>query len=182
MSDRQKGMDCIGQAIAIEKEIGDRYLYCSDILSLADALFNQSELDGAEEKTKEANIMAKELPRPDVIFSSDILLLKIAHARGKTDEALDGLWEMLAKTEDAEEQATIHYELWKLLRATARVAPISDEIAGSGLVPSQKEGALPTGADEHKKAAIEIFEKLFNKTAKYEYKKRIEEIRRVAIG
>jgi len=67
----------------------------------------------------------------------------------KIDKNADALLGMLSESKDDEQIATIHYELWKM-----------------------------TSKKEHSEKAIELYKQLYEKTPKYEFKKRIEEMKK----
>ena len=70
-----------------------------------------------------------------------------------------------------EQQATLHYELWQMLR---QLIVNSEQLA----VESDDEKLLTIHSKllTHKSTALELYQKLYEKTPKFEYKKRIEEL------
>ncbi len=72
----------------------------------------------------------------------------------KIKNGIEPLEQMLAGTEDQKEQANINYELQIM----------NDELG------------KPERADKHRQAALEMYQKLYEKTPKSEYKQRIEEL------
>lgn len=80
----------------------------------------------------------------------NLLSVKISFAQGNKT-APNRLYEMLEQTEDENQIAILQYEIWKM---------------------NQKE--------DHRQKALEFYQKLYEKTPKFEYKKRIEELTTIA--
>ncbi len=67
---------------------------------------------------------------------------------------------MLANTEDKSDIADLNYELWQMARQTSQVL----------------ETCEVSTAEEHRQAALKLYLELYEKTPKFEYKKRIGEL------
>ena len=81
------------------------------------------------------------------ILEGNVLLTKIDFALGKKEEAISHLSAMLTSVTDEVMLASLRYELWKM-----------------------------TEQEDHRQNALEGYQKLYTKTPRFDYKKRIEEL------
>ncbi len=102
----------------------------------------------AREHAEECATISEELSKEDTLFSARVLLTRIAAAGGQRDAALQQLAALLEESTDDEQRAELHYRLRKLDAADM----------------------------DHRTEALRLFETLFEKTPKYDYRKRIDEL------
>ncbi len=91
---------------------------------------------------------AHKMSNGDLVFSAELLLIRIDSAEGDRERALQKLQEMLAEAADEEQMAELHYWLWKIGEET-----------------------------EHKNEAQSRYESLWQRIPKFEFLKRIAELR-----
>ncbi len=158
--DYNKAMDYYERAISICREINLKH-YLSYVLSYkVKVLFKRKEFEKAKEVNQECIKKAKKIGDNKHIFSLSVLSSKIDFALAKDEtsqnNAMLKLQQMLTETEDNEEKATLNYEL----------GIMNYELKGKKI------------SRNYKNEALRLYEELYKKTPKFEYKKRIEELRR----
>jgi hypothetical protein len=126
----------------------------------AQLLFLKQNLYEAQISNEESLKIAINLDIKYLIFNCTLLSAKIAFAQGDKT-APNRLYEMLEQTEDDEQTAELHYELWKMLDAQTSKVLKTFEVST---------------AEDHRQKALELYQQLYEKTPKFEYKKRIEEL------
>lgn len=146
-----KAMECYEEAIEKHKKIGFKYGLTNLFEGKANCLFEQKQFAQAKKFADECVELSTELSKPDTIFSGKVLQAKIAFALGKQKQVISMLLEMLAKAKDNSQKATLHYELYQMETGERK-----EEI-------SQK--------------ALELYQKLYENLPKFQYKKRIEELK-----
>ncbi|MDI6740615.1 MAG: hypothetical protein QME74_09665, partial [Candidatus Edwardsbacteria bacterium] len=114
--------------------------------SKADLLFELKEINEAKGLNDEALQIAKEIGRPDEIFNCKILNAKLVGLNDK-EAGICELEAMLKEYNEDAQEAALRYELWKM-----------------------------NGWEENKTAALGLYKKLYEKTPKMDYKKRIDEL------
>ena len=108
----------------------------------------QQRLGEAQTLNAEGLQIAREVGRKETIFQGELLSAKIDFALGHREKAVTLLSEMLIQTKNKAEQADLHYELYQC--GVAR--------------------------EEHRKEVLRLYQELYTKTPKFEWKKRIEEL------
>ncbi|MGE3800806.1 MAG: tetratricopeptide repeat protein, partial [Candidatus Kapaibacterium sp.] len=104
----------------------------------------------AREHAEECMTISEELSKPDTLFSGRVLLARITAAEGDPTTATSNLETMLKEATDDGQRAEVHYRLWK----------------------------LNTEDIDHHAEAFRLYQSLLEKTPKYEYQTRIEELSR----
>ncbi len=145
------------RAIVLRREIGMWYNLCCTLIDKAELLFLKQQYDMAQAPCTEGLAIANQVRRGDVIFRSKVLQAKINLTGFGNPSGLVTLEQMLAETSDPEQQATLHYELWQLLNKFPNLRDLEN-------------------LNAHHQAALSLYQKLLEKTPKFEYKKRIEEL------
>jgi len=140
-----EAMQYYNEAIDIARELNIKFYLCSLIQRKADLLNCLKEYKEARVFNLEANQIANEITRKDVIFNSTILDNKLLALENPT-EAVANLFQMLESETDSENLATIHYEIYKINKSK-----------------------------EHGQKALHIYQELYGKTPNIEYKNRIDE-------
>jgi tetratricopeptide (TPR) repeat protein len=156
-------MICYEKAIAGHGEIGFKYGLTYWFEGKASCLFEQEKFSEAWEFADKCVKVSTEISKPDTRFNGKVLQAKIDFAMGEQVQGITMLLEMLAEATDESQKATLHYELWKMCRGESCARPMA--------------GTRPAATtDEHRQKALELYQKLYEKTPKVEYKQRIEEL------
>ncbi len=143
----EKAMRYYDEAIEINIKQGTKIFICNFKYQKTKLLFEMGKIEKAKAVNDDNIELAVELKIPDLIFECSILRIKIDSTKNKSN-AIKELEAILTEYEgDKEKVAKILYELWKL-----------------------------TGDISNRNKAKEMYQALYEKTPKYEYKKRIEEI------
>ncbi|MCK4358628.1 MAG: tetratricopeptide repeat protein, partial [Candidatus Cloacimonetes bacterium] len=157
--DYDKAMQCYDKAIFIGKELGIKIVLSEYLIDKAELLFLLKKFDESKIINEEGFQIAQEVKEKNNIFRAKVLSAKIDFALAKDDtsqnNAISKLQEMLSKTEDDEEKATLNYELG-IMNEELKKEDISKKYKGE---------------------ALRLYKELYKKTPKFEYKKRIEELK-----
>jgi tetratricopeptide (TPR) repeat protein len=126
----------------------------------------------ARENAKECVRISEEIGKPDTIFSGCILLARIDAAEGNTALATETLEALLAEATDEEQLADLHYWLWK----------IGGGDRGPGSVIRGENDAAPgprspEPGPRHAEEALRQYEALYSRIPKFEFVKRIAELK-----
>jgi predicted ATPase len=143
-----KAIACYDRAIGIEEAVKREHLLAMWLINKAETLFLLQQFKEAQIVNTQGLRIAEKVGPEQEIFCSHILSAKIDFALGKKEEAISRLSDMLTHTQDEAEIARLHYELWKM-----------------------------TGEEDHCQTALERYRTLYKQTPKFEYTKRIEELR-----
>jgi tetratricopeptide (TPR) repeat protein len=138
---------CYDQALAIAQTIGLRYYVAGYLIEKARVLFKLNQLSEAQRMAQEGLTLARAVNFPDYIFKGQVLATSIAWAQGQRIEATQQLSELLAQTQASGEQADLHYELWHM-----------------------------AGTEAHRAQALALYQALLQRTPKFEWKQRVEEL------
>jgi class 3 adenylate cyclase/tetratricopeptide (TPR) repeat protein len=138
---------CYDQALAIAQTIGLRYYVAGYLIEKARVLFKLNQLAEAQRMAQEGLTLARAVNFPDYIFKGQVLATSIAWAQGQHDEASQQLTALLAQPQANSEQADLHYELWKM-----------------------------TDAEAHRAQALALYQTLLQRTPKFEWRQRAEEL------
>lgn len=117
-------------------------------------------LNLAREYAEECMAIARQNSLPDSFFAGKLILARIDAAEGNAAGATQKLEAMLADTKDENERAELHYWLWRSRANSNSPAPSELEFAGT-----------------HRREALRLYESLYAKTPKFEFKKRIAELK-----
>jgi class 3 adenylate cyclase/tetratricopeptide (TPR) repeat protein len=137
---------CYQRAIAIGKALQLRAYLCKYLYHLADLYYAQEKLEPAESLNAEAQTVAKEVNQTESIFETRVLGAKLLFKKDR-ERAIAQLLEMVKEYGTEWQQAILHQELFKM-----------------------------TKGEEHRRIALEINRRFYEKTRNVEYKERIEEI------
>ena len=136
------------QAIRIARSIKNRLILCSSLLEKAQTLLDMQNPQTAPELVSEAREIAESLGNPDLSFHGQLLQAQIFHYKGTSSEGIRLLEELLKSHSEDEKRANIYFELNKM-------------------EPDHKTTRL---------SALELYKKLYTKTPKFIYKKRIDRL------
>ncbi|OQY27833.1 MAG: hypothetical protein B6244_09265 [Candidatus Cloacimonetes bacterium 4572_55] len=156
-NDYKAALRCFDRSIDMAREIGLKGDLLYALINKADVLCRSDRYDEARSLNDEGLALAEEIGIKDQAFKARILALKIKMGAMNYDEftvknCVESLEKTLADTKDHTEMAALHYEL--------RI--MNDE--------------LRIKSEWHRRMALELYEKLWEKTPKFEYKKRIENL------
>jgi len=144
--DCDTAIDYYDRAIPIMRDLESKYFLCSCLIDKADTLFLLQRYEEAQTLNAEGLQIVEEIGDEEYIFKGKVLSVRIAFALGNED-AQRRFDEMLQQTENDTEIATLHYELWKMTRG-----------------------------EEHRQAALKLYQTLYATTPNIEYKTRMEEM------
>jgi hypothetical protein len=133
----------------------------------------------ARQSAEECMRISEELGKPDTLFSSRILPARCDAAEGNVALATEKLEAMLAKATDEEQIADLHYWLWKieeqnLVAVTFKSRSRSEETPGE---QNDIHRDLKVTATNHGDAAVAGYTALYSKSPKFEFRKRIAELK-----
>jgi len=146
--DYDAALACYNRAIEIDRELGRKYGLAYQLIARAEVLFLLQRFDEARTLNAEGLQVAQEVGRRGKIFQSKVLSAKIDFVLDNREQAVTLLSEMLAQTEDKAQRADVHYEL----------------------------SQFGAEYENHRKEALRLYQKLYTKTPKFEWKKRIEKL------
>lgn len=154
--DVAKALTYFDDCIPALKDIGAKSYLCERLLSKATALYRLGNYEMARNANREAHHIATELNLGDVLFESAVLDAKL---RAVSDPAagLQTLSDMLVTAKNEEEQAELHYEIYRINRT---------------LQPQR----LDSDIHEHSQTALQLYQALYEKTPRSDYKVRIDEL------
>jgi tetratricopeptide (TPR) repeat protein len=121
----------------------------------------------ARANAEECVRISGEISRPDTLFSARVLLSRIDAAEGNTALAAEKLEAMLAEATEEEQIADLHYWLWKIGGG--------DRVPGTGTRDSDAGDSLPGSRSPD--PVLTMYEKLYARIPKFEFRKRIAELR-----
>jgi len=147
-----KAIECYEEAINVGREFNIKRNLCDYLYSKAKLLYTLKEYENAKSTNNEANQMAIEVQRKDIVFSSTLLSHKL-QALENPKEAVTNLTQMLSTETEDENVAAIHYEIYQI-----------------------------NHSDEHRHEALERYQKLYAKTPNIDYKEKIEELNQYSGG
>ncbi len=147
--DYDAALACYKRGIAIDRELGRKYGLAHKLIANAEVLFLMQRFDEARTLNAEGLQVAGEVGRQEKIFQSKLLSAKIDFSLDNREQALKQLSEMLAQTKDEAQRADVHYELLE----------------------------FGVEQEEHRKEALRLYQMLYTKTPKFEWKKRIEKLK-----
>ncbi len=138
------------EAIQIGREMNIKFYLCAYIRWKAEVLFEQEEFAKAKNLTDEALQLSIEVGDPDDTFRAKVLQAKLIAKLEDKEKALSQLFALLSEYEEsAKKTARIHYEIWQLI-----------------------------GTEENKNKALEIYEEIYKKTPKYDFKVYIDNMKK----
>ena len=112
------------------------------------------QLREARKWAEECVALSEHLNKPDTRFGGRLVLARIDHALGESVSALNRLDELFAQAQSEIEQAGILYELSKIHRDMGN----------------------PDQATPHTDRALELYRRLYARTPRVIYRRRIEEL------
>ncbi len=146
--DEKKALDFYDRAIGIGKKLKIQSYLCRYLNHKANLLFNRQQFEQARVLNVEALQIATDVKQQEPIFLAKVLAAKLDFALGLPAVAIQTITNMLEQTTEDAEKATLHYELLQ----------------------------LGTSSDSHRRQALELYQKLYAKTPKIDYRNRIDEL------
>lgn len=144
--DFHKAIKHYDRAIEITQKTGNKFILSYLFLGKSDVLVSMGDLKNAKINIERALRIAHELGIKDFIFEGEILSARIDYELGD-EQAIQRLYEMLANTEDDSQIANLNYQIWKM-----------------------------NASEEHRKKALDLHQKLYEKTPYIDYKSKIDEL------
>jgi tetratricopeptide (TPR) repeat protein len=135
---------------ALLRTLNVPYKMCENLYQNAHMFFRQKEFAKAQPLLAESSRIAEEIGRKDIEFKSKVLFLQVRAALVPSARAssIKKLEALLAETPDDKGQAALYYALW----------------------------CLDNDRMVWRKAAVKLYRKLYTKTAKWTYRRRLEEL------
>ena len=151
-------LEHLNQALDVARELLLQKQLTWILLLKAKALYKCDKFTEAESTCKECQKAAKGIVDEKLHFKASLLMQRLQFAKAKTNikktKAIKTITDVLSQTDEEEHQAVLHYELWQMHNALNN----------------------PGKADNHRQEAISLYQELYQKQPKYEFKKRIEEL------
>jgi len=142
----ERALDYYNRAIEVTRHINNKLVLGASLVEKAEVLFVLGRLDDLELVKEEALKIALEIKNPDLLFNARLLAVRAKIIKQKKEKSEKELLEFLERDLDEDQEATLFFELAKLF-------------------PQQQKYRLK---------ALQLYQKLFNATPKYSYRKRLE--------
>ncbi len=140
--DYNKALEHYDEAIEIGRELDIKFYLCAYLRWKAELLFDTEEFEPAKKLNDEALALSIEVEDPNDIFRAKILQAKLVAKLENKDSARESLFKLLEEyKDDFKKTARIHYEIWLLL-----------------------------ASEENRKKALEMYNEIYQKTPKYDFK------------
>jgi serine/threonine protein kinase/tetratricopeptide (TPR) repeat protein len=154
-NDLEKALAWYDRAIAIGRELQMKFYLADYCVNRAEILLSLDRVEEARVSHQEGISAAESVRRKEYVFKARVLEagIEYASALGAQREVLARLEVLLAQSADPEEQADLHYAAWQM--------PV--------LGP-----AGTARREEHRRKALTLYRKLYEKTPKIEFRNRIE--------
>lgn len=146
--DWSAAVDCFDKAYQGHRGMDFKYGMTYWLGGKAQCFFNQKRFAEAKNVVEECVKLSIALSKPDTLFTGRILLARIDWAMNQREPAIAILDELMTSAMKDSERADVHYQRVQM-----------------GLSP-----------EEHRRAALELYQKLYEQTPKYEYRTRIAEL------
>jgi class 3 adenylate cyclase/tetratricopeptide (TPR) repeat protein len=146
--DNARALAFYNEAIEYSREMGNKLVLGNSLIEKGAVHLQAGEVSVARQLLEEGREIGLALGNADLIFGANILRAQVIIAENNRPEALRQLQQMLAMARTEREEADIHYEL-------RRIA----------------ENPTP-----HHTRALTLYRNLYDKTPKYTYKIRVEEL------
>lgn len=150
LEDYNRSIDFYNRAIQVTRGIGNKLVLGFSLMekgAVLIAMGNQQE--ELNQTAQEALELSQALGNPDLLVESELLLARKQIHEGQADEAEKSLKNILSQDINEEQEASVYFELSRLR---------SDDRS-------------------FKEKALQLFEKLYEETPKYSFKRRIEDLR-----
>lgn len=161
LENTETALHYLEQAIVNHRKIGYKFGLITWLAQKAECLLKLHQYEAAMTCAAESIELSQQLSKADTLFNGKILLARI-HFRlspAEREQIIASLEQMLGETDpstfqEQEQQAALNYELRMLNDELERIDK----------------------AEEHRQAALELYQKLYEKTPRFEYKNRIAEL------
>ncbi len=173
-SNYREALNCYDKAISIGRELNLNYFLCIYLQKKADLLFEMNNPE-ANSLNNEALAIALKVDSKDIIFSAKVLEEKINFQLinlNKNNQiiAIKKLMNILDKENEEENIAVLNYEIWKMREEINREKKV--KIRNEKLVPK----AFGINEEKYGENALLLYQKLYKKTPKIDYKNKIKEL------
>ncbi len=136
------------RAIEVTRRINNKLVLGASLVEKGAVLLAVNRLGELDAVVEEAHALSEELGNPDLIFDAKLLAAKQQYAHEDKPEAVKILQGLLEEAGEADQKASIYYELW-------RIQP---------------------GNSDYQQQARQLYEALYGSTPKFVYRKRLEEL------
>lgn len=144
----ERSLHYYNRAIEVSRRIGNKLVLGFSLVEKGRVLLEIDAQDELAVVNKEAIEIAERLGNPDLVFHAKVLGAKTHLKNGNRENATTALQKLVATELNPEQEANIYFELFKI-------------------DPEEKN---------YKNQALEIYQKLYQATPKYNYKTRIEQL------
>ena len=151
----EKALRAYERAISISRELKMKNELFDQLISMGELLLSLERHDESRACGEEGMELAGKPEISDFAFKAKVLMARIDFTTGEKKDATCRLETMLAETENDEERAILHYELWKM----------------AGMMKG-----LQGKSEVHRHDALIIYGKLAEISQKHLYRKRLAEL------
>ena len=144
----ERSLHFYDRAIEVTRNINNKLVLGYSLVEKGTVLIALGDMEKLDLVFKEALQIAEELGNPDLIFEAKLLAAKSNFLQNKKEEAIETLQQLLQQDLEADHEAAVQFELFKILPDEAK----------------------------HKARATDLYRKLYDATPKYTYKMRLESL------
>jgi tetratricopeptide (TPR) repeat protein len=142
-----KAVSSYQRAIEGARQINNKLVLGNSLYEIGLVFLAMNRLEDTREAYEEAQHLAEELGNPDLRFDIRSLGAQLLHGEGKKEEAIRELNSMLSDAQDAQQEAEVHYQLYRVTDSPASRAQ-----------------------------ALIFYRRLYEETPKFVYKERIDRL------
>ncbi|MBC8386140.1 MAG: tetratricopeptide repeat protein, partial [Candidatus Cloacimonetes bacterium] len=147
------------KAIVIGKKLGIKHHFCKQLIELANIFLEMKRYEEAQKLNAEGLLIAEEVKYPGAVYWGKLNAVKIdfktlKNIKEKINKGVKPLEKMLTETIYTEEKAMMNLELYLMY----------------------KELNLNEKADEHRRASIKIYKKLYQRNPIFLYARRLKKL------
>lgn len=166
----ERALQHFSRSIAIARQVQDIHILGSSLFRKAEVLGDLEQYDAAHCLNVEAGQVARKLNRSDLLFETELLHIRLLSYKNRS-QAIQILSRRINTTTNEAQLCRLHDELWQMYH---QLIVNSEQL----IFEKDSEELLTIHSKllNHKKAALELYQKLYEKTPKFEYQKRIEEL------
>ena len=138
-------------------EFGTKWKFnlCVYLYSKAELLFRLQNYTKAEELNNEAQKIAKNVKRENIVFLTKLLSIKLNTLQKSVEQQVSELLKI--EPEDEREKAVLNYELWNILRISE--IPKMDDM------------------EKYRKNALDYYKKQYDDTSRFEFWEKIKKLK-----
>jgi tetratricopeptide (TPR) repeat protein/class 3 adenylate cyclase len=164
----ENSIQWLDRSLAIIEKLDIKYLQCETLLSRAKVSYSLHRFAEALSLSEKSRFIAEAVGRQSTIFDARVLgvtseIRRSVQTRSPGFDPSEGLRlleAMLAEAENDVQQASLHYELWKMQEIISKTTMVS----------------YADIAENHKQKALALYENLWKKSLDIDYEKRVQEL------